>query len=400
MSLAGSGIAQVVLPILVFQLSGSASLTALLLTIEAVPYLVFGLLSGAVADRVDRRRLMVGCDLVSAAAVASVPLAAVMGSLTLAHIYVAGLVSATCFVWFDSAEFGALPAIVGRKRIVAATSVLASSWELLRIVAPAAGGAMAAAFGAAPVLWLDALSYLASAAVLARIRRPFRTVTAEEVLPGRIRRRLRADIGEGLRFIRGHPLIRPLTLLGFGASLTSGAIVGLLVVYGARQLSLGDDDARLGWLFSATGVGALGAALAIPRLARRWSPPRITLVGLAVQVPLLGGLASSTSLSASLALLVAWQAAASLVIINGITLRQQLTPDHLQGRVNVTARMIAWGGHPIGAAIGGLVADHVSIRATYLIMAVGVTTSALIAWLSPLRRTDARTVADLRAQAG
>lgn len=156
--MAGSAVRRVVLSILVFQLTGSASQTALLLVIEAVPYLLFGLVAAAIADRVNRRTLMIICNIVSAVAVASMPLASVLGMLTLAHIYVAALITATVWVWFDASEFGALPALVGRAGIVAAGGVLSSTFGVVQILAPTVGGALAAVFGAAPVLWVDAPS--------------------------------------------------------------------------------------------------------------------------------------------------------------------------------------------------------------------------------------------------
>jgi predicted MFS family arabinose efflux permease len=118
---------------------------------------------------------------------------------------------------------------------------------------------------------------------------------------------------------------------------------------------------------------------------RRITQTRISLVGLTANVLIMVGVALTTNLPLALALLLASQYTQSLVIINGITLRQQLTPDRLQGRVNVTARMIAWGGQPFGAAIGGFVADRLSISTTYLLLTAGLATSALLAWCSPLR---------------
>lgn len=96
----------------------------------------------------------------------------------------------------------------------------------------------------------------------------------------------------------------------------------------------------------------------------------------------------ANNLALALGLLLIFQYTNSLVIINGITLRQRLTPDRLQGRVNVTARMIAWGGQPFGAALGGLVADRLSISLTYLILTIGIATGAVFAWFSPLRKAD------------
>jgi hypothetical protein len=113
------------------------------------------------------------------------------------------------------------------------------------------------------------------------------------------------------------------------------------------------------------------------------------LVGLIANLALLIGLALAPSLGFGLALVLLWDATHTLIIINGIALRQQVTPDQLQSRVNTTARMIAWGGTPFGAALGGLIAEVADIRTAYLVMAIGVAASAGIGWFSPLRERSA-----------
>ena len=107
-----------VAPILVYQLTGSALGTGVLAALQAVPYLLFGLLAGAIADRADRRRLMVGCNVLQTIILATVPLAAAAGVLRVEQVFVVAILSATLFVWFDAANFGALPLIAGRDRLV------------------------------------------------------------------------------------------------------------------------------------------------------------------------------------------------------------------------------------------------------------------------------------------
>jgi MFS family permease len=155
-SLTGTLVTGVVLPILVYQRTGSAWETSLLVAIETILYLAFGLVAGAVADRLDRRRLMWRCELGSAALVGSIPLAFAAGVLSTAQIYVAAAGPATMFVWFDAANFGALPAIVGRDRIASAYGWLSSSGSVLQIAAPALGGVLAATIGPAPAMAVDA----------------------------------------------------------------------------------------------------------------------------------------------------------------------------------------------------------------------------------------------------
>jgi MFS family permease len=381
---AGTAVSLVVLPIVVFTITGSPAQTGLLTALEALPYLCLGLLAGALADRVDRRRLMVGGDLARAVLVGSVPLAAALGQLRLPHVYLAALGVAIVFVWADAASFGALPALIGRQRLPAANSARWTASTTLTITGPAVAGILVATIGPAPALWADATSYLASAILLTSIRRSFQT--RADPGPPPAPSRIRQNIAEGLRFLWHHPLVRPLTLTGFGNSLTGGAVIGLLVVYGVQALGLDRTDGRLGLLYTAGAAGSLLASLLLPWLGRRLGPTRLTLAALTTNLAALVVLALLSALPAALAVLLVWQGTYMLVIVNGITLRQQVIPDHLQGRVNVTARMIAWGGTPFGAALGGLIAQLAGIRIAYLVMAAGVAASATLGWASPTLR--------------
>jgi len=381
----GTSVTNVVLPILVFQRTGSPLQTAILSGLRVVPYLLFGLVAGALADRTDRRRLMVGCNLLNTALLGSIPAAALLGALSLPQIYLVATLSATAFVLFDAANFGALPALVGPARIVAANSALWSTSTFVGIAGPALGGVLATTIGPAPAVTLDALSYAFSAATLLLIARPFNAARAIATESGSLMRRTLDDIQEGLRFLWGQPVIRILTGLGFGASFTSGAVYGLLVVYGVRALGLTAHDGRLGLLFATSALGALLPSLALPRLARRYQPGTITLIALALDLLFLVGLALAPTFGLGLVALLLWDTSYTLVVINGIALRQRVTPERLQSRVNATARMIAWGGTPFGAALGGALAQVATVRVAYLTMA-GVAAATLAAGLlSPLR---------------
>ncbi|MBA3823063.1 MAG: MFS transporter [Ktedonobacterales bacterium] len=132
-SISGSTITLVVLPILVFQVTGSAWQTALLTTLESLPYLLAGLFAGALADRAERRRVLVITSLLDAALMGSIPLATVTGHLTLMQIFVVAFLAHAVFVWFDAADFGALPTLVGRERIMAANSAVAGMGTVIGI---------------------------------------------------------------------------------------------------------------------------------------------------------------------------------------------------------------------------------------------------------------------------
>ena len=199
---------------------------------------------------------------------------------------------------------------------------------------------------------------------------------------------MRVEIGEGLRYLWGHRLVRALTLLGTGLSTSMGAMLGLLVVFAVEQLGLGNDDWRIGLLFSAGSAGALMASASLPGLRRRVPVPRISLVGLGVGWACMVALAGVSRFDVALVAYLGFLGACQLAIVNGIAYRQLVTPDELQGRVNVVARMIAWGGQPLGAAIGGLLASALGVRTALVVMSLGIGASFVVGLLGPLRRAE------------
>src|SRR6185437_7695644 len=182
------------------------------------------------------------------------------------------------------------------------------------------------------------------------VRRPFST--GERAVATTMRR----TIVEGLRYLWSERVIRALTLAGFGNSVSFGALLGLTVPYAVRQLGLSDHDSRIGVLVAVGAVGTLTAAIALPRIGQGRTPPRLSTYALLLAAVMMLTLAFTTSFAIALPVWLFWQAGTELAILNGITYRQTTVPDEFLGRVNVVARMVAWGGQPFGAAIGGVVA--------------------------------------------
>lgn len=234
-SLAGSAATYVALPVIVYRLTGSPLVTGLVAALEAVPYLCFGLVAGAVADRVDRRRLMIGADLVSALVICSVPVAAAGHALTAPHVLVVAGLAATAFVFFDAANFGALPTLVGTARIAPANSAVWGAGTVVEIVVPAIAGATFALVSPSTVLAVDAATFVASAMLIRAITRPL----SDPARRGRTEaRQLGADVREGLGFLWQHPTVRPMTLANTAQSVSGGAFVGQLVVYADQALGV------------------------------------------------------------------------------------------------------------------------------------------------------------------
>src|SRR5690242_15669917 len=205
-SFAGTGITMVVLPVLVYSMTRSPAWVATVGLMEFVPYLAFGLLAGAVADRVNRKRIMVACDVTAAFLLVTVPVTAAFHLLVIAQLLVVALGIATVYVWFDAANFGTLPALVDRADLPVAASLTGSSAQVALLCAPTAGAALLTVMPPSYALGFDAASYLISALLLLSIRRPFARPRPEQA-----HRRIRADIAEGLRFLWQQPVIRTMS---------------------------------------------------------------------------------------------------------------------------------------------------------------------------------------------
>lgn len=391
LAVAGATVTAVAVPVLIYQRSSSPLLTAAVAALQVVPYLAFGLVAGAVADRVPRRTLMVAAELISAAALLS--LVVVGEDAAVGHILVVATIVPTAFVWFDAAAFGALPALVGRDRIVEANSALWTATTLVGIGGPAVAGLLVAAGGATTALSVDVVACVLAAILLALVAGPMGP--AQRSGP---RTRLRADMVEGLAFVLRHPVIRALTLAGTLNSIAGGAVSGLVVVVAVEQLGSSTKGDVPGLLLTAIAVGGFLAAISLPRLLRRVRLGLVTVGSLALGTPAVLVLAASSTVAAAAVALVVWGLATTLVILNGISTRQQLTPDHLQARVNTSARMLAWGGTPFGALAAGAAAEMADTSAALVGVALVCVAAVTYALASGLASVTSETHSHLQSE--
>ena len=396
-SLFGSLVTAVAMPVLVYRLSGSTTLTALTTTLEALPYLLFGLFSGAVGDRFDRKRVMVLADFANVLVVGSVPVAWWLGGLTVPHVLVAGFAAQSLFTFFDGANFGALPVLVGRERVGEANSAVWGAGGILDLTVPAGVGLALAVVHPADLLAIDALTFLVSGLVVRSIGRAM-SVARERSATAGPRASVRADISEGVRFLWRHHGVRSNSVIGALQSVAGAGFMALAVPWCDRVLRVGTSGWRFGLVFSAWGVGGILAAWLTPRLLRRFTAARLTLSWIPVSAAFGLLVALSTAWPLAVLFMIGWGVAYQLVIINSLNYRQQVTPEHLLSRVNTAGRMLSWGlGWTIGALVAGALADHVGVRPAMLtVVGVGLAAAAY-AWLSPLRRIA---LVDAAARAG
>ncbi|HET6651979.1 MAG TPA: MFS transporter [Nocardioides sp.] len=384
LSVLGTITTLIALPVLVYRISDSASLTALVAALEAGPYLVFGLLAGALGDRWNRRTVMVTADLCGAVMLASVPVAHWLDVLTVPHILAVAFLGPTCATFFDGAVFGAIPTLVGRSRIGEANSYVWTVQNVAEVMVPSLVGLALAVLHPATLLAFDAATFLASALLLSGIRRPLQD-DARVRAPLTVRH-LASEIAEGLRYLWRHAGIRTMTIVGFTQCVAGGGFVSLMVVWADRQLDIGTEGLRFGIVYGSWAVGGILASLTLPRLLRRsTTPARITL--LALPFSALMGVATplwDAWWAGALSLFV-WSIFYTLVVINSISYRQQVTPEPLLGRVNTAGRMLSWGlGWTGGAFLAGVLSRWLGLQGTLFAVTAVAFVGVAVAWTSPL----------------
>ncbi len=267
------------LPLLVFKLTGSALNLALVTAAEFLPYVLFGLLLGALADRVDRRRMLVVVDLARAALIGSIPLLAFVGTLPLWWIYAVAFANSTLWIFFDAAEFAAVPSLVGEEDIVAANGRIQAAGGAAMALGPLLAGLLVAVAPIETVLLFDALSFVVSAFSLWLVRTSFNEVPAS----GLGGTSLKNSVAEGLRYVWNHPVLRNVSLMGALVNCVGYTVYGQLVLFSKERLGAGDT--QVGLLYAAGSAGVVALSLAAGPLRRR-----VSFGGVALGTVMLGGI--------------------------------------------------------------------------------------------------------------
>jgi MFS family permease len=366
------GVFQVALPLLAVQLTRSPLLIAGVNLAARLPWLL-ALVAGALADRLDRRQTMVRVNLVRTVVLAGLALAVATDLASLAMLYAVALLLGCAETLFDTSAQSLLPAIVPRDQLTTANSRLFAV-ELVAntFVGPPLGGLLAAV-GLAVAMGAPAAAYLAGAGCLALIAGSFRATGAEPAGPTR----LRDEIAEGARFVWRHPVLRPLAIMLGVENMAFAAVFSVFVLFAVEPGPMGLSRAGYGILLAAEGVGSLlGTWLAVPA-ERRLGRVRTLVVSVVLCAATLVVYVLTTS-----PVLVGISFAVSgvgMVLWNVVTvsLRQRITPDRLLGRMNAAYRLVGWGMMPIGSLLGGLLAEWLGLRPTFLVAAV-ITLATLV----------------------
>jgi MFS family permease len=379
----GNHVSSLALPLLaILVVRASPFQVAMVGAVQLLPFLILGLPAGVWADRLPRRTILIVCDLGSALLVLSIPAAKWAGMLTLAHLYGVGFLKGVCAVFADVARQAYLPTLVERGRLLEGNARMEIGRSGAQVTGPGLAGGLVHALSAPTAVLADAVSFVGSALFLYRIRGE--DAPARRVAPPP----LRSEIREGLRYVFGQRLLRPILLTTAGANFLLGVSGAVSLLFLVRELHL--SAGILGVVLAAGNGGfVLGATLAT-RIPRRLGVGRtICLAAGAGSVPLFL-LASAPSGGLRIPLLVAGGLVGSfgsiVYGINQVSLRQAITPERLHGRMNATMKFLVVGATPIGAVIGGALGGMIGLRATMAVAAVGAALAVLPVALSPLRR--------------
>ncbi len=362
----------------------------LLTAAETAAFLLVGLPAGAWLDRMRKLPVLIRADVVRCLAVGSIPPAAALGVLTMPQLYLVALVTGVATVFFDVAHQSFLPAVLPREQLVGGNGALETVRSSAQIAGPGLGGGLVQLLGAPLAIVADACGYLASALLLARIRveepRP-------EPEPGRS---LRAEVGAGVRFVLGHPLLRAIATATAVSNLFAALLMAVQTVFWVRVLDLAPG--AIGVLLSASAVGGLAGALCAGYLARWVGQARLIWLSTVVTAPF----AVLWPLSGGGAGVVLFGVASGVVLFGAVaynvaqvSFRQSVCPPELLGRMNATMRFLVWGTMPLGALGGGLVADAAGPRAALWLCAAGFLLVPVPLLLSPLRRMRDLPLGDL-----
>jgi MFS family permease len=367
------GVFKLALPLVAIRYTQEPVLIAGLSLVLSLPWLLFALQAGALADRLDRRKIMLGANIARAGLLAAVAASVALGVESIWVLYAVALCIGTTETLYDTSAQSILPQVVKRPQLSRANGRLyAAEMTANQFVGPPLGGFLVAA-GATIAFAVPAGLWLVAVGMLFLVRGDFRVVREAPAS-------MRAEIMVGLRFLWGNRVLRTLAFMTGLFNLTSSAVFAVFVLYAAGPASaMKLDDAQVGILFTTTAIGSLlGSFLAerIERAIGRSLSLTVAIIGGAVLLAVPAFTTNPFIIGAAF-----FVGGLSIVLWNvvAVSLRQTITPDRLLGRVNSGYRLLAWGTLPLGAAIGGVLGQFLGLPLVFLIM--GVATLGLLGFM-------------------
>jgi len=385
----GDQVQDFALLLLLMVLAGHTGQVGLVLGLNTASFLIFGLFAGALADRWDRRRTMIWCEIGRACATGAVGAAIWLGDLRLPYLYVFAVITGVLSTLFQAANTAALPNVVGPDRLASAIGASQGAANAVRVTG-ASIGAVVYAFSRVMPFLLDSVSFLVSAMSLRLMHISFQEEAGAAASGKRSVRQMLADIREGLGWLWGQPVIRFLTVMQTADNLRYGC--GYLVIISLAE-RVNARPTEIGLIFSGAGVGALAGSLLADRALGRFALGHIAVAMLwaeALIFPLyvlapnaffLGIVAAAESVIAP----IYWVAIGSY--------RLSRAPDHLRGRTSAAVQALTTGALSLGTMLGGTLIGLLGARSATLTLAAWLGVLALCTTLNRRARTARATSA-------
>lgn len=373
------GVFKLAIPLVAIRYTQEPVLIAGLSLVASLPWLLFALQAGALADRLDRRKIMLAANITRGALVAAVATAVLLGVESIWVLYAVALFVGTAETLYDTSAQSILPQVVDRSQLSRANGRLyAAEMTANQFIGPPLGGLLVAA-GAVIAFAVPAGLWLVAVGALLLVRGNFRV---HRDAPAS----MRSEIMVGLRFLWKNTVLRTLAFMTGLFNLTSSAAFAIFVLYAAGPTSaMGLTDAQVGILFTTTAIGSLlGSFLAerIERVIGRSLSLVVAIIAGAAFIITPAFTANPFIVGAAFFVggfgVVLWNVVA-------VSLRQRITPDRLLGRVNSGYRLLAWGTMPLGAALGGVLGQFLGLPPVFLIM--GIATLAILGFMITLTDT-------------
>ncbi|MBK1784501.1 MFS transporter [Prauserella cavernicola] len=357
-------------PLLISSLTDDPALVAGSVFVQQLPWLLFSLVSGAYVDRLDRRRLLVVVNLLRGLVGTGLALAVFSGTVTVAAVYVAFFLFGTAETLADNASSAMLPAIVPDEALPRANSrLIALQVVANQFVAPPVGAALFV-FAAAAPFGVNAVVFALAAPLLGVLTRQA-PVTEQ-------RRPLWTEIGEGLRWLWAHRVVRMLAVSISLMNLTMLAAFAILVLYARERLGLGGIG--YGLLLTAMAAGGLLGTVVAGRLRVWFADSTLLRTGLVVETLTHVVLAVASTPWVAVVTLVAFGLHGSVWGVVSQTWRQRAVPDRLRGRVNSVYLLFSIGGAALGSLVSGPLAAGFGITAPFWCSAVAMAMLTVVAW--------------------
>ncbi len=357
----------------------------ILSALEFLAFPTLGLVAGVYADRLRRRPIMIVCDIGRGLALGSIPVAFLLNLLTLEQLYFVALLTGIFTVFFDVSYQSYLPALVDRPNLMEGNTKLEITRSTAQVAGPAVAGFLIQWIGGARAVAVDALSFLLSAIALASIKKsePEPKPSTASGTSGFI-----PEMREGIDVVIRNPILWRIAACTATTNLGSNMVFGaVFLVFAYRQLHL--SAGVVGVVFALSSVGALAGAFLAGWVARKLGIG--PTLGVMVMVGGLALLATPIALVGAPAVILATTGfieglTIPIYNINQVSLRQAITPDRVQGRMNATMRTIVWGTIPLGAFIGGILGTSIGLVQTIALGGILSTLAASWIFLGPVIR--------------